>query len=129
MSEEIPTKGASFNMAVATLTRLDGILKRMETVSELTMGLREQRLQIKLLRHFFLNATPLMRLKMNESDVNKYRTRVYAIKIPSKMLKGRRVEYHSSNLDNEMMEIVIDIQLAIRDFFMPQKEEEDDDEL
>lgn len=118
---------ASFNMAVATLARLDGILRRMELVSERMSGLQEQKLQIKLLRHFFANATPLMKIASSTSYEN-YRTKVLEIKIPFRIIKGKRFEYYSPNLDNVIMELVMDIQAEIKDFFMPPKLEDDDDD-
>lgn len=109
----------SFNMAVATLARLDGILKRMEMVSEIASGLREQRLQIKLLRHFFSNATPLMGIAMDKTKYNVYKKRVFDIKIPTKIIKGKVVEYYSPKIDDEIMSLVMEIQIDIKGYFMP----------
>lgn len=109
----------SFNMAVATLMRLDGILKRMEMVSEISSGIQEQRLQIKLLRHFLLNASPLMSISMKDDECKDYKAKVFKIKIPSKLVKGKRYEYYSPSIDDEMLSIVMDIQTYLKNFFMP----------
>ena len=109
----------SFNMAVATLMRLDGILKRMELASEILYGVNEQRLQIKLLRHFFSNATPLMGIAMKPEEFESYKKRVFAVKLRSKVVRGRRIIYYDYSLDDEIMSIVMEIQLKIKGYFMP----------
>lgn len=109
----------SFNMAVATLMRLDSILKRMELVSEVLDGTREQKLQIKLLRHFLLNASPLMSISMTEDEVKDYKKRILDIKIPSRLIKGKRYEYYSSGISDEMLSISMEIQTYLKNFFMP----------
>ena len=117
--ESNPDPKESFNMAVATLARLDGILKRMEMVSEMMVGIREQRLQIKLLRHFFSNATPLMGIAMDSKKYDEYKEKVFAIVIPSRLVKGRRTEYYSSELDNKIISLIMEIQMQIKGYFMP----------
>jgi len=126
--EEGHRNEATFNMAIATLARLDGILKRMELVSEMTNGLTEQKLQIKLLRHFFLNATPLMNLVMKPTEYEKYKKQVFGLKLRSKIMKGKNYEYFSSDLENKILELVMMIQIEIKEYFMPPKGDDDDDD-
>jgi hypothetical protein len=127
MSEDEEKRGASFNMAVATLARLDGILKRMEIVSEFVSGIKEQRLHIKLLRHFFINATPLLAQALKTSEINKYKERVTELRIPTKLIRGRRAEYYDAELSNKIIDLITDIQIEIKEHFMPRKEEDDDE--
>lgn len=127
METEAGRTGASFNMAIATLARLDGILRRMEMVSELTSGTNEQRRQIKLLRHFFINATPLMVQVLKKESYNNFKKKVLQLQIPTKLIKGRRVEYYNPELSDEILNIVSDIQIEIKEHFMPRKEEDEDD--
>lgn len=119
MAEEHESKDSSFNMAVATLARLDGILKRMELISEFTMGLSKQRLYIEMLRNFFLNATPLIGNLLSDSEFQDYKRRVFGIQIPSKLFKGRRKEYYSPEIENQILSIIMDIQIKIKGYFMP----------
>lgn len=125
--EEEPRR-ASFNMAIATLGRLDNILTRMERVSEMTNGLNEQRLHIKLLRHFMMNASPLMIQIMKPEELKKYREEVFGIKIRTRIKKGRAVEHYSEELSNKIMGIAMDIQNELREHFMP-RGDDDDNEL
>jgi hypothetical protein len=129
MREDGERREASFNMAVATLSRLDGILKRMEIVSEMTSGLREQRLHIKLLRHFFMNATPLLKLHLKAKEFAELQKRVLSVKIPQKTIKGKRIEYYNPNLDDDIMELLMDVQGEIKEHFMPHKGEDNDDDI
>lgn len=109
----------SFNMAVATLMRLDSILKRMEMVSEIFNGLTEQRLQIKLLRHFLLNASPLMSISMDEKVCKEYKQRIFKIRIPTRLYKGKNIEYYSPSINDEMLNVAMEIQEYLKNFFMP----------
>ena len=118
MPEENQGDKESFNMAVATLMRLDGILKRMEMMSEFTSGLQKQKLQIEMLRNFFLNATPLMGIVMKD-EFEGYKKKILAIRIPSKIIKGKRVQYFSIETENNILSIIMDIQIKIKGYFMP----------
>lgn len=111
----------TFNMAVATLMRLDGILRRMEIVSETFSGVTENRFQIKLIRHFFLNAIPLLGiiLKDEPATIEQYKRKVFSFKVPSKLYKGKRIHYYSSKLDDEIFSVGIEIQLILKGYFMP----------
>lgn len=110
--------GESFNMAVATLMRLDGILKRMQLISEMMQGIPKQRLMIEEARHFILNSSPLMG-NVIADEVQEYKNRIFKIKIPTKVIKGKRIEYYNPNIENEIMSILIEIQIKIKNFFMP----------
>jgi dynactin complex subunit len=111
--------GESFNMAVATLMRLDGILKQMQMVSMMTTGLKEQKLQIKLMRHFFSNASPLMEIKMTPEEYDQYKTNIFKIKISMRIIKGKYREIYSPHLDDQMISLVMEIQMRLKNYFMP----------
>jgi len=118
-------KEVTFNMAIATLARLDSILKRMELASVYVSGIPEQRTQIKLLKYFFLNATPLM----STTQHKKYKKEILEMKISSKTFKGRTVEFEDPKLEKRIFEIAMDIEMELKEHFMPTKNEDDDYDL
>lgn len=125
--EDYEPRRAAFNMAIATLGRLDNILKRMEIVSEMMSGLSEQKLHLKLLRNFMVNASPLMVQVMKPEQLQSYQRKVFSLKIKSQMRKGKVYEMYSPKLSTEVMYIMMDIQNELREHFMPRGD--DDDEL
>lgn len=126
-NENHGSRKESFNMAVATLLRLDGILKRMEMTSEMYNGLAEQKRQLKLVRHFFSNASPLLAQK-DEKEAKKFKNKIYALKLSSKVFKGKRYEVYNPRLDQDIMDLVTDIQITLKGHFMPASGEDDDDD-
>lgn len=125
--DDYEPRRAAFNMAIATLGRLDNILKRMEIVSEMMSGLSEQKLHLKLLRNFMVNASPLMVQVMKPEQLQSYQRKVFSLKIKSQMRKGKVYEMYSPKLSTEVMYIMMDIQNELREHFMPRGD--DDDEL
>lgn len=121
------SRKASFNMAVATLGRLDGILRRMEFISEVFSGLNEQKRQLKLVRHFCSNASPLL-AQIDEKDATDFKNKVYSLRLSSRMFKGKRFEVYNPKLDNEIMDLVTDIQIKLKSHFMPASGDDDDED-
>lgn len=118
IDEDNDSQNESFNMAVATLMRLDGILRRMEFTSQVTQGIPKQKAQLELLRHFFINASPLMAQK-DPNGAKDYVEKVQRLKISSRMFKGKRYEIYNPKLDDDIMNLVTEIQIKLKGHFMP----------
>jgi len=112
---------APFNMAVATLMRLDKILQHFTTI-ELNFpsdSAEKQKIKLNLTKQFLLNSTTL--LSMNE--VKKFRERINNIFIQKKfVVKGgiqKHIYVYDEKLEKELDEILEEIQDCSRKYYMP----------
>lgn len=118
---------APFNMAVATLMRLDAILRQMKDINFLypPRTPQKQEAHIGLVKQFYINAVPLLKDKapkwkeeiLNFSVVNKN-----SIKAGNQ----RNTEIYSPEIEKRLNEVMIEIQLVINKFFMPEGDDEDE---
>lgn len=124
MAEEGEQKETRFNMAIATLQRIHISLERMRIVFEtIPHGLERQRHHISQIKIFFQNATPLLK----KETVKKLAPEIDGLKLSSKVLKGRSVYFFDVNKEKRLFEIVREIEMELKPFFMPDKKEDDDD--
>ncbi len=123
------SKEAPFNMAIATLKRLDEILVEIKTASSMTVldPVISQSIKINLVRQFFLNAIPLL----EEKDIKRFRKTIFSLR-ETKRKKisnsaygeskvGEMVSVYDYRMDLYLDNILVEVQLALQKnrFFMP----------
>lgn len=111
---------APFNMAVATLMRLDAILQQIRTLdySYPFDSPEKQKAYLGLVKQFYINSIPLLR---NE-DTDKYN---YILRLQisrDKKIKSGSQTYSSAfdfNLDYKLNMILVELQQVLKKYFMP----------
>lgn len=126
MENDIPMErepDAPFNMAIATLERLDTILQQLRNNSFMINAalIDRQAVKISLTQQFFLNAIPLLK----EKYVEKHKKDILNLKLTKKAgirsgTQGINTVY-DQELDVELDEILIAMQLKLQKYFMPSK--------
>ena len=112
---------APFNMAIATLRRLDAILIRIRILDDAYAfdSPEKQKSLIGLVKHFFINSTPLLK----EEDVAAYKEKILPIdlKTSSKIKSGVQsvIYIYDPELDIKLNGILIELQTKLKRFFMP----------
>jgi len=125
-----PKQGAPFNMAVATLMRLDSILTDIKNVAmqglskESKINLPEaQRIKLNLIRQFFIQAIPLLK----EEDIETLKTKLKGMVPKGLDNKNRREKIgnsYSSFAEEKMNDFIMEVQLKLQssgNYFMPPK--------
>ncbi len=112
-----------FNMAVATLHRIHTSLEKIRWGFEFLQGIPKQRFHINQVKILFMNATPLL----EEKKVEQYKKEVDALKLKSKLSRGRQVIFYDEKLESRLFEIVREWTLELKKYFMPSKVDEGDD--
>lgn len=116
---------AAFNMAIATLERLDTILQQIRTIdSNMSLPIIfRQSTKIKLLKQFFINASPLL----DEKVVKQYKEEILNLQIDSKIgIKSgahKVSEFYSPEKEKRVDTILIELQVSLRKYFMPSKKQ------
>jgi len=122
---------APFNMAVASLMRLDAILTDIKNISltQSTNNLSRssgQHLKLKLVKDFFLQSVPLIKPENLEEIKNK----VFALKPSYRDLKKDnpslgKIPAFSETLETSLDEMLIEIQVILQSngVFMPSKKD------
>ena len=114
----------SFNMAVATLQRIHISLERMRVVFEtIPHGLERQRHHISQVKIFFQNSAPLLK----PGTISNYAKEIDNLKLKTKVFKGRAVTYYDYKLETRLFQIVRNIEIELKPYFMPSKKDDDDD--
>ena len=114
--EEVP-----FNMAVATLMRLDAILKEIRNLNYLYPrdSAEKQKSYIELVKQFYLNAIPLLK----DEDSEKYKEEILGMQIKKKagIKSGTQTcsYIYDSKIDYRLNEILIELQQKLKPYFMP----------
>lgn len=111
---------APFNMALATLKRLDTILQQLRQISVFNMGkLERQRMTIDLLKQFFINAIPLL----DETYVSDNKENILSLKTNSKSYtksgNQKNGEFYDGELDKDINIYFIELQQKLKKYFMP----------
>ena len=112
---------APFNMAVATLMRLDTILQQIRMMDFLFQSdsADKQRAHIGLVKQFYLNAIPLL----DEADVKNYKDEVLKldVKCASRVKSGVQAlkYYYDKQVEIRLNEILIELQQKLKKYFMP----------
>ena len=116
-----------FNMAVATLMRLDAILKEIKMLHfrYAPYSSPKQNAHLNLAKEFYVNAVPL--LDDNAKDYEWILKESMNRKLHVSNGNQRYTEVYDSNKDVKLNTLVADIQLKLKKFFMPSRDEDDDD--
>jgi predicted RND superfamily exporter protein len=117
-----------FNMAEASLKRIDAVLLQIGMVSaSILPDLVKQKKKITLVRTLLQYATPL-----NPEIEKEYKEEIFKYKIKTKsIINGgiqKSVEVFDQKLNDDIDEMVIKIGLKLKGYFMPEVPEEDEDE-
>ena len=133
---------APFNMAIATLKRLDSILQQITSLDfdYPRDSVEKQKIHIGLVKKFFINATPLFKddneKKGNKNKKDNNDEKEHLKKLHNEILdfqvdkkhgikSGTQISRHvySEKKEKRLNEILIEIQQRLKKFFMPGKRE------
>ena len=111
---------APFNMAVATLMRLDSILQQIKVMTiTITNEKERQKAYLNLVKQFFLNAIPLLDDNVIKDKKKKIMDLTMKQGLIAKNGRQNRVISYSESLEKELDNIMIELQQNLRRFFMP----------
>lgn len=120
MGDKFYDSEAPFNMAVATLMRLDTILQQIRTTDYCFPFdcAEKQKSYLGLVKQFYINAIPLL----DDTIAKKY-SYVLELDIPNraKIRSGNQklISYYSPELNLKLNKILIQLQQHLRKYFMP----------
>lgn len=129
---------APFNMAVATLKRIDIILQQIKQLyNQYPHGtLERQKAHIDLVKQLYLNSVPLLEnvrdsINKNQKDnhlkLDNLEKEILGIQVKKTYIivsgNQRRIEGYSYNLEKRLHEITAELQKKLKRFFMPGKRE------
>ena len=120
MGSDYQDSEAPFNMAVATLMRLDAILQQIRNLhSRYPFDSPEkQKSYLELVTQFYINAIPLLKVE----DATKSEGILF-LKIEQKKLirngVQRMIPQYSGGLDLKLNRFLIELQQLLRKYFMP----------
>ena len=112
---------APFNMAIATLKRLDTILQQIRAMDFhfSQSSAEKQKSYISLVKQFYINAVPLLK----EEDVEEYKKEILGldVKLKHTIISGVQKQKYLYNVELEIRlnEILIELQQKLKKFFMP----------
>lgn len=116
---------APFNMAIATLKRLDTILQQIRNNDTLYPhdSPEKQKSFIGLVKQFYINSVPLF--PKEDKELKDLGDEILNLKIKKTTgIKGGGQTYvyiYTEELDKRLNQILIEIQLKLKRFFMPDK--------
>jgi hypothetical protein len=116
---------APFNMAVATLMRIDIILKEIKNLSYRFSGnsAEKQKAYIELVKQFYINAVPLL-----GDEADKYKKEILGLQLNKRRdIKSGNQKYiycYSPKKEERLNEILVEIQQKLKKFFMPGRKAE-----
>lgn len=112
---------APFNMAVATLMRLDTLLQNLRMIDFLytSDSAEKQKAHISIVKQFYINAIPLLQ----DEDIKSYKDRVLKVelKTSSRIRSGNQSVkyYYDKKIELQLNEILIELQQKLKKYFMP----------
>jgi len=115
---------APFNMAIATLKRLDDILTKITTLSYIYPqdSPVKQKAYISLIKQFYINAAPLIG-ESEDEEIKKIKTALLEFQIERKTnIKSgvQRCNFQvSGKKEEELDQMLITLQIKLKKFFMP----------
>lgn len=115
---------APFNMAVATLMRLDSILQQIRNLNYLYPfdSATKQKTILELVKQFYINSVTLLKPENVQQFENILNLRVdEKIKIVNGVQKT--IPVYTPSLDLKMNKILIELQQLLRKYFMPKGKE------
>lgn len=111
---------APFNMALATLKRLDTILQNLRQVSLMSINPKEkQRMNIDLLKQFYLNSIPLLDNDYIKENNDKILNLKLNKSVVAKSGGHKNLESYDQELENNINKFFIEIQQKLKKYFMP----------
>lgn len=128
-----PHEEAKFNMALATLKRLDIILQQIKQLnySMPNNSVQKQKSHVALVRELYIASYPLFHQVEDKEKLVGLKKEVIGLQIKRKNItKGgcnKIIEDYDTELENRLFEITIEIQSGLNKFFMPRGGEDDDD--
>lgn len=120
MSNDYRDSEAPFNMAVATLMRLDAILQQIRNVCIIypPHSVEKQRMHIELVKQFYINSITLLS-DTEDADYKK----LLKIEMKVKSIIRNKVqmitEVYSKEIETELNKILIKLQLQTKKYYMP----------
>lgn len=124
-----------WNMATATLMRVDSILRQLNMLNYLYpyQSVQEQKQRLRVTKDLFESSVPLL-INVDEREaIEKYKHEFFKMKMETKSVikngNQKIIEVWDPKLDYRLREICTEIQSKIHVYFMPPKQEDDDDEL
>lgn len=111
---------APFNMAVATLMRLDAKLQQISYLDYKHPfdSAEKQKAYLNLVKQFYINSIPLLL----EEDIKKF-SKILQLDInsKSKIKSGTQkvIPYYDKKLDNLLNMYLVDLQIRMKRYFMP----------
>ena len=111
---------APFNMAIATLKRLDTILQQIRQLDLIYQptDIDKQKSYMGLVKQFYINAVPLL-----GENVKTYKEEVLKFEMKKKLMikSGVQiyVEVYDKVMEKRFNEILIELQQKLSKFFMP----------
>lgn len=116
-----------FNSAIDLLERISLILRRISFLHVLypNDNISRQKEHIHLTRSFYTIATPIIPISM----IKKYHQEILNLQVENQTAvrsgMQRVVEVFSPKLEKRLWEILMELQLSIKTYFMPQGEGDD----
>lgn len=112
---------APFNMAIATLKRLDAILQQIRNLQARHPidSAEKQKSHIGLVKAFYINAVPLL----SDDETKNYKDKVLKLElsVKNKIKSGtQRIQFvYDKDIDYKLNEILVELQQKLKKFFMP----------
>jgi hypothetical protein len=120
MSNDYRDSEAPFNMAVATLMRLDAILQQIKNVCIIypPHSVEKQRMHIELVKQFYMNSITLLE-KTEDKDYEKLLN--FEMKVKSIIRNKVQIvtEIYSKEIEKELNRILIKLQIQTKKYYMP----------
>ena len=129
---------APFNMAIATLKRLDIILQQIRILNSIysSNSIEKQKSHIGLLQQFYINAVPLFKEnkdkknkkeKVGDGSLKELETEILNFGLETKTIvksgSQKFINVYSSSKERRLNEIMIDLLKRLDKYFMPGRRE------
>jgi len=120
MGKDYVETEAPFNMAIATLMRLDSILQQISKLDFMFPfdSAEKQKSYLGLVKQFYINAIPLLK----DEDLNTYGT-ILEINLNKKIsIKSGSQKINASynpELELKLNKFLVDLQYKLKKYFMP----------
>ena len=122
------TNEGKFNFGVDTLQRISQTLTRIKLICELPPTIHRQRLHIDAVKSFFSDAGVLMSLsEKSRNELTKYSKEVDELKIPSKIIRGKQIQFYDYRLERRLYQIVREVAIVLNKYYMPTKDYDEDE--
>ena len=126
---------AKFNMAIATLKRIDAILQQIANLDMLSIydTIEKQKAHLSLVKNLYIMSSPLFDQiddKNEKKKLNKLKDEILKTSLISKKIiknGNQKIKFgFNQDLDLKLQIFTIEIQNGLKKFFMPRNDEYDD---